>query len=329
MDLTKINLGMNAIAGNYQDREIAAEWMSKSGYKVSPKSLFAACGGHNALAAIFLAAGLSGKSIIVDAITYNGVINLAGMLNITLIPCSIDDNGMIPEALREIGSTQQAAAIYLMPTIHNPLCFTMPLDRRLAIVEIAREFNLLLIDDDAYGFLESNAPLNFADLAPERAFYIYSFSKSIASGVKTSYIIVPPKWQSNIESALRLTASGSVSLFTGLISKLIQSDLIDRIIEEKRKEAVKRQAIVKEVFKSIPYISQPSSYHLWLPLPERSDIQKLEETLSEKGVDVVTSHAYRIEKNAKYSGIRIALGNVSDPGTIRKGLTIIAENRDL
>lgn len=316
------------VSGYPEDRKIAAQWLSKPDYPVSAESVVLACGGHHALTVILLATGLSGGAVLVDPVTYNGFIGLASTLNVKLIPCPIDEKGMKPEAMAELCLSQKIKAVYLMPTIHNPLCFIMSLERRLEIVEVARLFDLILIDDDAYGFLSPEILPNFAQLAPERGFFIYSFAKILAPGVKASYIIVPEKWLNQVLNVIRITSSGSVTLFTRLISSWITSGEIRRIINEKQQVASERQEVAAEVLSNYKIVTQPTSFHLWVSLPESVDANKFGGNLSAKGVDVVTSGGCNVTGDPKYNGIRVALGNVSDEKILKEGLTIIAESLD-
>jgi len=325
LTLTNEFLEMVPLGGFSIDRQIGAKWLSRPQYPVEPDSLLITCSGHNALTVICLATNLSGHAVIVDPITYNGFIGLASLLKITLISCPIDQCGILPDILDKLCANPDVKAIYLMPTIHNPLAFTIPLHRREEIVRVARKADLLIIDDDAYGFLDPNPPLNFAHLAPERAFFIYSFSKPVAPGVKTAYIITPPQWQQVVATTIRATGSSSVTLFTRVLSDWITTGIMERLIKEKRQKAVEKQSLVEHIFKGFEYSTQPTSYHIWVPLNALANSQKISELLLSKGVDVVAGDAYQVERSSNQKGIRIALGNIDDRETLIKGLTIVAE----
>ncbi|TLV00671.1 aminotransferase-like domain-containing protein [Dyadobacter luticola] len=321
----EINLGMVPVGGLDADRQVASRWLSVPGSEIAAENIFIAGGGHQAMTSILLCAGLAGKVVVADAITYNGLKSVAGMLNVKLAACPTDEEGMLPDALYEICRKTGAKAVYLMPTIHNPLCIVMPLKRRLEIVEVARKLDLILIDDDAYGFLEAQPPLNFARLAPERSFYIYSFAKPLSAGLKTSYIVVPPQWQSRIIEAIRITGSGAPMLLNRLTSQVINSGDAEAIIVEKRAEGALRQQIVADVLAGVPYHTHPNSFHIWIPLPADLNVAHAEARLQSRGVEVVTSLSYQIENDVANNGIRLALGNVHRHADIRDGLEIVAE----
>ena len=103
------------------------------------------------------------------------------------------------------------------PRCSSERLLRVPLARRRALVAVARERDLTLLDDDAYGFLEADPPPNLARLAPERAFYVLSFSKPVAPGFKLSFLVTPPTLRAQTTAAIRQTASGAAPLWAELI----------------------------------------------------------------------------------------------------------------
>jgi DNA-binding transcriptional MocR family regulator len=116
---------------------------------------------------------------------------------------------MTPASLRAVCEGHRPAAIYTMPTVHNPLGCVASLERRQAIVQIAREFDLLIVEDDAYGYMAADAAPSYAVLAPERTFYVRGLSKSYAPATRTGFLIAPSCFAAAIENAIINTASGT------------------------------------------------------------------------------------------------------------------------
>ncbi|MDP1346472.1 aminotransferase class I/II-fold pyridoxal phosphate-dependent enzyme, partial [Klebsiella pneumoniae] len=81
--------------------------------------------------------------------------------------------------------------VYSMPTLHNPLGWVMSLTQREQLVSIARQHNLMIIEDAAYAFLVENAPPPVATLAPERTVYVGGLSKSVATGLRVGFVAAP------------------------------------------------------------------------------------------------------------------------------------------
>src|ERR1700691_3921656 len=74
---------------------------------------------------------------------------------------------------------------------HNPLGIVARLEWREVIVEAARQFDLVILEDDAYGFMEPEAAPNYAVLAPDRTFYVRGLSKNYAPARRTGFMSVP------------------------------------------------------------------------------------------------------------------------------------------
>ena len=79
--------------------------------------------------------------------------------------------------LRSLCEKRRVKAIYTMPTLHNPLGWVMNLAQRSQLVDIARQFDLFIIEDAAYAWLIENTPPPLMSLAPERTVYVCGFQK--------------------------------------------------------------------------------------------------------------------------------------------------------
>ena len=176
-----------------------------------------------------------------EEFTYSNFKTIAKLFGITLIPCPVDIYGLKANTFSEICLKNNPDALYIMPTLNNPLGTVMPLERRNEIVSVARKNDLLIIEDDAYGFLEETSLPNFFHLAPERSFYIHSFSKSFARGIKTSYLLAPRRLSENTIEVLRLSASNPSPLFSLALNDIIESGRLKSLIKEKQKEGNFRQ----------------------------------------------------------------------------------------
>ena len=180
------SLRLPAFGGSMHLREQAATWLA-----ASPQQTFIAESGHHGTLAALLSARLAGKTIAVEALSYPWFMRQAEMLGCRLVPIALDHECMQPEALRAVCLREPVAAVYTMPSLHNPTGAIASIARRNAIVAVAREHNLIIIEDAAYGFLLDAEPPRYTALAPERAFYVESLSKRVAPGLRTAFIVCP------------------------------------------------------------------------------------------------------------------------------------------
>lgn len=131
-----------------------------------------------------------------------------------LIPIEQDQYGIIPELLRQAledwkmkctiegGGVKMPKLLYINPTGSNPTGATMPLQRRMDIYQICCEYNLLILEDDAYYFMDfsEERPQSFLSLDTEgRVLRFDSLSKVLSSGLRLGWITGPRQLIQNIE----------------------------------------------------------------------------------------------------------------------------------
>ena len=176
------------------------------------------------------------------------------MTKTSVVACEVDDEGIVPEALRELcdrsGGAEPVHGIFTMPTVQNPLGFVTPVSRREKIVEIAREFDLTIIEDDAYGFMEENAPASYAVLAPERTYYVRGLAKSLAPSARTGFLVAPENAAASIEAALRCTATGTNVLHNMAALAICEDGALKQMIKAKREEGRQRNIAARALLGS-------------------------------------------------------------------------------
>ena len=97
----------------------------------------------------------------------------------------------------------------------------MPLQRRKAIIEIARKYNVWLIEDAIYGALLTDQPPTFAELAPERTFQVGGLSKTVAAGVRGGWVSCPANFAPRVQTAHKMITGGIPFLLGELASQLL------------------------------------------------------------------------------------------------------------
>lgn len=314
---------MKPITGNKEDKQIAAEWISRSGPAISEDNIFMSICGHQAIIVSLIAASLQGTAVAVEEFTYSNFPAIARLLNVQLIACKTDEKGMLPSSLEAASAQHNIKGIYLMPTINNPTGLVMPLERRLELIDIARKNGQVVIDDDAYGFLADNPPANFAQLAPDLGWYIYSFSKPFAPDIKVAYIAAPQRYREQIITALKLTSSNPSTFFTGLVSAAITNGALEDLIRRKRIEGKHRQTVTREVLAGYEVQGHENAFHCWLKLPAGMTSSGLHASLLQEGVEVIPGVAFSAPGVAAGEYIRIAMGAEEDMNKVIRGLEII------
>jgi len=146
-----------------------------------------------------------GDVVAVELPTYIGGSSSFFARSAELVGVQQDDDGIVPESLREVASKTRIKLLYTIPNFQNPSGRLMTQQRRDEVLAIAEEHDFLIIEDDPYGELvyvegADTTPMKSRD-AHERVLYLGSFSKVLAPGLRCGFIVAPPALQQRIELA--------------------------------------------------------------------------------------------------------------------------------
>src|SRR5437763_16549521 len=145
-----------------------------------------------------------GTRVLVEAPTYDRPLKILARLGAEVVGVPMDDEGLQPEALEQaLTAGPKPAFLYTIATFQNPSGRTLSAERRRRVVELAREHDLLLFEDDPYGLVrfEGDPPATLFELeGGERIAYSSSFSKTIAPGVRVGYLVLPAALEAELEA---------------------------------------------------------------------------------------------------------------------------------
>ncbi|WP_295126246.1 aminotransferase class I/II-fold pyridoxal phosphate-dependent enzyme [uncultured Chitinophaga sp.] len=238
-----------------------------------------------------------------------------------MIEC--DEYGIIPEALEQYLATGKSRLVYIQPTVHNPSCFVMPLERRLKIAEIVKSFkDVYLLEDDAYRFLHDNPPPAFLNLLPERTIHVYSLSKPFNPFLKSAYIVHPKNLLPGLENLIRLTTSSGCSLFADFGRWLMESGELQLLMLEKQRIAKDLKLKIDTIFTGLDYNLFPGSFHIWLSLGQL-DTYQFTDFLRSRDIDVMDGADFSLTDNRHR--VRIALGSEWSSPDLLPALALIGE----
>jgi DNA-binding transcriptional MocR family regulator len=311
--------------------EVGARWMN-----MPAERTYLVEGNHQGSLIAKLASGVAGKPIAVDAAAYTGAMEQARALGCPLVAIAVDGEGMVASSLREKCEEARAArrpiaATYVIPTVHNPLGSVASLARREELVTVAREFDLGIVEDDAYGYMAPDAPPPIATLAPERTFYIRGLSKSYAPAARTGFIVAPEKFADGMWRAIKNAATGANLPQARASVGLIEDGSLDRIIAEKvvegrHRNAAARAALLAACGHTHCWDGASAAWHLWVMLPSHVSPQSFEARMAERGVLISGGNWFAADANSHLmpNGFRMALGGEVDGARTQRGVDLVA-----
>jgi len=305
-------------AGRLHERAAVARHLAARGLRVSAEQVLIVSGAQHGLTVVLMAFLQPGDVIAADALTYPGFKVLAQALHLEVVPIPVTDQGPDLDALEQLCRSRPVRAVYSMPTLHNPMGWVMAADQREQLVSIARQHDLLIIEDAAYAYLAEKAPPPLAELAPERTLYVSGLSKSVAAGLRVGFVAAPMPRVAALERTIRATTWNTPGVLTAIATAWIEDGTVARLEVQKRKDAQARQAMADELLVGLRTVRHPSSFFLWLPLPEEARADQIAMALMREQISVSTAEPFATSVHVPHA-IRLALGSV-DMETLRVAL---------
>jgi DNA-binding transcriptional MocR family regulator len=309
--------------GRPHDRATVARHLRRSGLAVSADHVLIVNGAQHGLATTMMAACAPGDVVAADALTYPGFKALAHTLRLELAPLPVTGGGPDLDALERLCATRRVRAIYAMPTLHNPLGWVMDAPARARMVEIARRHELLIVEDASYAYLVEQPPPPIAALAPDITVYVSGLSKSVATGLRVGFLSAPEPLVPALERAIRVTTWNTPALTTAIACRWLDDGTVGRLEAHKRDDARTRQAIARDAFAGLPLVGHPSSYFVWLPLPEGARADRIAGALARQRISVSTAEPFATSAHIPQA-IRLALGS-ADLNGLRQALSRVRE----
>jgi len=215
---------------------------------LDPSRVLIAAGTQHALMIALAALAAPGDAVLVEDLTYPGIVSLARLMRLRLKPVACDADGPRPEALEAACRTGDARAFYIVPTQHNPTGRTISETRRRRLAEIVRQYDLPTVEDDVYGYFPLDAPPPLAAFAPEQTIHLAGLSKMGAPGLRIGFMHAPPRLLGRLSAAMAAASWTAAPMMAEIAARWIEDGTLDELLRRKREEARKRQEIAVQIF---------------------------------------------------------------------------------
>ncbi|MCD6572925.1 MAG: PLP-dependent aminotransferase family protein [Thermoplasmata archaeon] len=329
-------LQYGSTAGLKEFRELLADFVKDDGIKTSVDNILTTVGSQQALDIVGRIFLNENDVVLVGLPTYLGGINAFLAYGAKLVGVPLDDNGMkvdlLEEKIKELKSKgENVKLIYTIPTFQNPAGVELSLERRKRMLEIAKEYDLLILEDDPYGKLRFEGDA----IPPIKAFddeghviYMATFSKILSPGFRLAYVVAP------LEIAKKMVvAKQSMDLCTSTFTQTIayhyirdgyMKNHLPKIIDMyKRKRDIMLQSLEEYFPPGCRWTHPRGGMFLWVELPEYINTVEMFQEAIEKKVAYVTGKSFFVNGNG-LNTMRLNFTNADDDD-IREGIKRLAE----
>nr|WP_100546514.1 MULTISPECIES: PLP-dependent aminotransferase family protein [unclassified Pseudomonas] len=315
------------IAGMQHQREAAVRWLARLGMDVGIEDVLLTSGAAHG---IFLAlATLAGPDDVVlcEGLTDHGAIGSSQVLGFTLKGLEMDRYGLNPEHFEDMCGNERITALVCTPNLNNPTSALMPDERRREIAEIARRYGVYVIEDDVYGPLlagqQATRPLSH--YAPELSFYCTSMTKSVLTGLRIGYLVMPKRLALRTESILRVNSWMAPSLLGEIATRWIDSGEAEDLVQLQRQLLANRQALVEQELGEHLIGNHPYSLNSWLRVPEGWEIDGLLRELRRRNVALTLPDPFVPPGMPRPRAVRLCVGAECSEAKMRQGVQIVRD----
>ena len=307
-------------------REFLAESMAKYGIHHGPDNIQITTGSQQAL-------DLLGKifidphtPILTGEPTYLGAIQAWRAYQTRFLTVPLDKKGMRVDLIEDIVKKETPRFLYVLPNFHNPAGTTLPEDRRRRLVEIARQHDLIIVEDDPYGALryEGEDIIPIAALAPERTIYLGTFSKTLTPGLRIGWIVAPAE----IIRRLVQAKQGS-DLHSSTFDQMIANDVAQRGILKVHVKQIRetyhklRDVMIEALEEFWPggccWTHPEGGLFLWAETPKSIDTLEFMETALKNKVAYVPGVHFFPHGDGGFNAMRLNF-SYAEPETTVKGV---------
>ncbi|WP_135077006.1 PLP-dependent aminotransferase family protein [Terasakiella sp. SH-1] len=322
---TRSLFGYQHFIGSPIEREQAAAWVSRFLPEARAEHLLICSGTQSALLSLALFLLQPGDTAASEAVTYPGFSILMRQLGVRHIGLEMDEEGIIPATFRKACVEKKVSVLYCNPTLHNPTTTTWSTSRRAAIANIAREYDVKIIEDDAYGGLAVSAPPPLSTFAPERSYYVIGLAKCLSSALRISFLCVPDysKFQA-LALSNRATSMMASPITKAMALHLLTSGCADLVVQDILKEVKVRQKLAKDILPYGSFKADPNGFQVWLQLNDHWGLNEFIAAMGQQGIRLIGGDAFVVSGKAP-KAVRVCLGVPETSKKTEKALKAISQ----
>ncbi|MBA3610023.1 MAG: PLP-dependent aminotransferase family protein [Rubrobacter sp.] len=321
-------------------KDVIVEVMAAEGTPANQEEVFTTTGAQQALdlvARVFLD---EGDAVLCEGPTYAGALNAFAAYRPRVLHVPMDRAGMIPVAAREALARARKQGIhtkfiYTVPNFQNPTGVTMAAERRRELLEIAREFDLVIVEDNPYGMLrfEGEALPTLSALEQEdgdvdRVIYLGTFSKIFAPGVRLGWVHAQPGILHKINVGKQGADLCSSNLSQMMVSSFFQNadwhayvERLTNIYRERQRAML--DSLAEFMPKEVHWTHPEGGLFVWATLPSYLDATAMLPRAIAKNVAYVPGEGFYAGGEGK-NCMRLNFSFV-EPEKIRRGIELLSE----
>lgn len=275
-----------------------------------------------------------GDTLLCEAPSFVGALNTFRSYNVNLVGVTVESDGMNMEELEQkLKDHPNTKLIYTIPNFQNPSGVTMSLSKRQRLYELAKEYGVLIIEDNPYGDLRySGEDVPCIKSFDDKGIVIYSgsFSKVVAPGIRCGFMV-----SNKAAMAKMIVCKQGQDVHTAMWSQMVCNEFMTKYdykghLEYLRKLYSKKADLCMQLLDryvtptGITYNKIQGGLFIWCTLPQGVDMLSFCKALTERKVCVVPGNAFLTDSALPCDSFRINFSTPTD-AELSQGIKIIGE----
>ncbi|MDK1389790.1 PLP-dependent aminotransferase family protein [Sinorhizobium sp. 8-89] len=298
-------------------------WFQMTQVPIVGRSVQVTASGQSALFSILLMLRRRLRYVYVDTFTYFGLRFILEALDLKALAVEGDEDGMRPDALEKALRSNKPGAIYLMPSVHSPMAYSMPAARIEDLARVAKSHDCPIIEDDPFRYLLDVPPPSFGEFYPEGTFSVSSFSKVYGAQTPLAFAAVPESARGDIVLNARSAFCEFALPQSWIISQWIMSGRIEEHLAVTKSVCSAFQAIAARIFPAQAVSAQKQAPFIWLKLPPQWVSSSFVGSAMRNGVHVAGGDDFWAGGERRGDYVRISAFPTSGPKHLPQALEIL------
>jgi len=262
-----------------------------------------------------------GDTVICENPTFIGALNAFRSNGANTVGVELHDDGIDPDELEAaIKANPKTKLIYLIPTFQNPAGLTTSYEKRVRIYEIAKKYNIPIIEDNPYGelrFAGKDIPTVKSMDTEGLVIYCSTFSKILSAGMRVGFVVAPEEIATKLVIAKQVEDVHTNMFFQMLCYRYMTECDIDAHIEKIRaiyrhKCGLMIDSLEKYLPREIKFTRPEGGLFLWCTLPDGVDMNAFVKKAIEYKVAVVPGTTFNCDTAAPSRCFRLNYSTPSD-----------------
>jgi DNA-binding transcriptional MocR family regulator len=298
---------------------------------VEPDRVLVTNGSMQADAFLFEHLVRPGDEVVVERPSYDRTLLSLRQRGARLHDIELQPDGIDVHALERLlggGAGPRPRLAHIIPNFQNPAGYTLSLQKRRDLLELAGAYGFLIFEDDPYvelRFAGETLP-TMLSMDADRVIYASSFSKTVCPGIRVGYLVGPPEEIGAIAQLATNTYISPNMVAQSIVYEFCASGAIDRSIETvKRALAERAETLANALRRELPeaeFVVPQGGYFMWVTLPAGTDVHALYHAAAERGVAFVKGTDFLLQGGE--NTLRLAYSGVT-PEQIETGVARLAE----